>query len=79
MPAKVWSAVPGGEGEVDTGRGQQGGCPAGGQLPVGWAPANSRLFLSVLQIEDETQVSRATQGEQDNYEMHVRAANIVSH
>ncbi|XP_033271227.1 mediator of RNA polymerase II transcription subunit 22 isoform X1 [Orcinus orca] len=29
------------------------------------------------QIEDETQVSRATQGEQDNYEMHVRAANIV--
>nr|XP_025118219.1 mediator of RNA polymerase II transcription subunit 22 isoform X1 [Bubalus bubalis] len=28
-------------------------------------------------IEDETQVSRATQGEQDNYEMHVRAANIV--
>jgi len=23
-------------------------------------------------------VSRATQGEQDNYEMHVRAANIVS-
>lgn len=31
-----------------------------------------------LQIEDETQVSRATQGEQDNYEMHVRAANIVS-
>lgn len=31
-----------------------------------------------LQIEDETQVSRATQGEQDHYEMHVRAANIVS-
>nr|XP_009933003.1 PREDICTED: mediator of RNA polymerase II transcription subunit 22 [Opisthocomus hoazin] len=30
-----------------------------------------------FQIEDETQVSRATQGEQDNYEMHVRAANIV--
>lgn len=32
----------------------------------------------VLQIEDETQVSRATQAEQDHYEMHVRAANIVS-
>lgn len=31
-----------------------------------------------LQIEDETQVSRATQAEQDHYEMHVRAANIVS-
>lgn len=30
------------------------------------------------QIEDETQVSRATQAEQDHYEMHVRAANIVS-
>ena len=36
-------------------------------------------FSFALQIEDETQVSRATQGEQDNYEMHVRAANIVSH
>lgn len=24
-------------------------------------------------------MSRATQGEQDNYEMHVRAANIVSY
>lgn len=35
-------------------------------------------FLICPQIEDETQVSRATQGEQDNYEMHVRAANIVS-
>lgn len=32
----------------------------------------------MLQIEDETQVSRATQAEQDHYEMHVRAANIVS-
>lgn len=35
-------------------------------------------FFICPQIEDETQVSRATQGEQDNYEMHVRAANIVS-
>lgn len=42
-----------------------------GHLPI--------LGFLVLQIEDETQVSRATQGEQDNYEMHVRAANIVSH
>uniref|UniRef100_A0A8C2SBX6 Mediator of RNA polymerase II transcription subunit 22 n=1 Tax=Capra hircus TaxID=9925 RepID=A0A8C2SBX6_CAPHI len=33
--------------------------------------------VECTQIEDETQVSRATQGEQDNYEMHVRAANIV--
>lgn len=35
---------------------------------------NNVLFL---QIEDETQVSRPTQAEQDHYEMHVRAANIV--
>ncbi|KAJ0041710.1 hypothetical protein NL108_007937, partial [Boleophthalmus pectinirostris] len=28
-------------------------------------------------IEEETQVSRPTQAEQDHYEMHVRAANIV--
>lgn len=35
---------------------------------------NNMLFL---QIEDETQVSRPTQAEQDHYEMHVRAANIV--
>lgn len=35
---------------------------------------NCMLFL---QIEDETQVSRPTQAEQDHYEMHVRAANIV--
>ena len=26
----------------------------------------------------ETQLSKMTQGEQDTYEMHVRAANIVS-
>lgn len=31
----------------------------------------------ISQVEDETQVSRATQAEQDHYEMHVRAANIV--
>lgn len=36
------------------------------------------LVIFFLQIEDETQVSRATQAEQDHYEMHVRAANIVS-
>lgn len=35
-------------------------------------------IVSFPQIEDETQVSRATQAEQDHYEMHVRAANIVS-
>lgn len=36
------------------------------------------LTVFSLQIEEETQVSRATQAEQDHYEMHVRAANIVS-
>lgn len=35
-------------------------------------------WVVLLQVEDETQVSRATQAEQDHYEMHVRAANIVS-
>lgn len=34
-------------------------------------------IMFFLQIEDETQVSRPTQAEQDHYEMHVRAANIV--
>lgn len=36
------------------------------------------MFIFWIQIEEETQVSRATQAEQDHYEMHVRAANIVS-
>lgn len=35
-------------------------------------------IVSCVQIEEETQVSRPTQAEQDHYEMHVRAANIVS-
>lgn len=47
--------------------------------PCGPGTCQFFAFSFVLQIEDETQVSRATQGEQDNYEMHVRAANIVSH
>ncbi|XP_061208334.1 mediator of RNA polymerase II transcription subunit 22 [Neopsephotus bourkii] len=38
---------------------------------------NFTEIVKTAKIEDETQVSRATQGEQDNYEMHVRAANIV--
>ncbi|KAM5300076.1 mediator of RNA polymerase II transcription subunit 22 isoform 1-T1 [Ctenodactylus gundi] len=40
---------------------------------------NFTEIIKTAKIEDETQVSRATQGEQDNYEMHVRAANIVSY
>lgn len=63
--------------------GRQEAAAAGVLQPASYlwagAPASSGAFLSALQIEDETQVSRATQGEQDNYEMHVRAANIVSH
>ncbi|XP_030895701.1 mediator of RNA polymerase II transcription subunit 22 isoform X3 [Leptonychotes weddellii] len=43
--------------------------------PAVWIQLAS--LLGCTAIEDETQVSRATQGEQDNYEMHVRAANIV--
>ncbi|KAM9116877.1 mediator of RNA polymerase II transcription subunit 22 isoform 2-T2 [Pangshura tecta] len=38
---------------------------------------NFTEIIKTAKIEDETQVSRATQSEQDNYEMHVRAANIV--
>nr|XP_020446344.1 mediator of RNA polymerase II transcription subunit 22 isoform X2 [Monopterus albus] len=38
---------------------------------------NFTEIINTAKIEDETQVSRATQAEQDHYEMHVRAANIV--
>ncbi|CAI5794151.1 mediator of RNA polymerase II transcription subunit 22 isoform X2 [Podarcis lilfordi] len=38
---------------------------------------NFTEIVKTAKIEEETQVSRATQGEQDNYEMQVRAANIV--
>ncbi|XP_068559308.1 mediator of RNA polymerase II transcription subunit 22 isoform X1 [Cebidichthys violaceus] len=38
---------------------------------------NLTEIIKTAKIEDETQVSRATQAEQDHYEMHVRAANIV--
>nr|XP_020650621.1 mediator of RNA polymerase II transcription subunit 22 isoform X1 [Pogona vitticeps]XP_020650622.1 mediator of RNA polymerase II transcription subunit 22 isoform X1 [Pogona vitticeps] len=38
---------------------------------------NFTEIIKTAKVEEETQVLRATQGEQDNYEMHVRAANIV--
>ncbi|KAM4746723.1 mediator of RNA polymerase II transcription subunit 22 isoform 2-T2 [Anableps anableps] len=38
---------------------------------------NFTEIVKTAKIEDETQVSRPTQAEQDHYEMHVRAANIV--
>ncbi|XP_021446091.2 mediator of RNA polymerase II transcription subunit 22 isoform X2 [Oncorhynchus mykiss] len=38
---------------------------------------NLTEIIKTAKVEDETQVSRATQAEQDHYEMHVRAANIV--
>ncbi|XP_068105096.1 mediator of RNA polymerase II transcription subunit 22 isoform X2 [Hyperolius riggenbachi] len=38
---------------------------------------NFTEIIKSARIEEEHQVSRSTQGEQDNYEMHVRAANIV--
>nr|XP_014340844.1 PREDICTED: mediator of RNA polymerase II transcription subunit 22 isoform X2 [Latimeria chalumnae] len=38
---------------------------------------NFTEIIKTAKIEEETQVSRATQSEQDHYEMHVRAANIV--
>ncbi|XP_008333634.1 mediator of RNA polymerase II transcription subunit 22-like isoform X1 [Cynoglossus semilaevis] len=38
---------------------------------------NFTEIIKTAKIEEETQVSRATQAEQDHYELHVRAANIV--
>ncbi|KAM4018864.1 mediator of RNA polymerase II transcription subunit 22 isoform 2-T2 [Anomaloglossus baeobatrachus] len=38
---------------------------------------NFSEIIKTARIEEEHQVSRSTQGEQDNYEMHVRSANIV--
>ncbi|XP_053228997.1 mediator of RNA polymerase II transcription subunit 22-like isoform X2 [Podarcis raffonei] len=38
---------------------------------------NFTEIVKTAKIEEETQVSWATQGKQDNYEMQVRAANIV--
>nr|XP_031531706.1 mediator of RNA polymerase II transcription subunit 22 isoform X2 [Vicugna pacos] len=52
------------------GRGRQSPAPSE-------TKGSGRVWRLWTVIEDETQVSRATQGEQDNYEMHVRAANIV--
>uniref|UniRef100_A0AAQ4RVF4 Mediator of RNA polymerase II transcription subunit 22 n=1 Tax=Gasterosteus aculeatus aculeatus TaxID=481459 RepID=A0AAQ4RVF4_GASAC len=37
---------------------------------------NFTEIIKTAKIEEETQVARATQAEQDHYEMHVRAANI---
>lgn len=36
------------------------------------------VYTYYLQVEEESQISRSTQAEQDQYEMQVRAANIVS-
>ncbi|XP_022085115.1 mediator of RNA polymerase II transcription subunit 22-like isoform X2 [Acanthaster planci] len=38
---------------------------------------NFTEILKSAKVEEETQVARQTQGEQDQNEMHVRAANIV--
>ncbi|XP_041431005.1 mediator of RNA polymerase II transcription subunit 22-like isoform X4 [Xenopus laevis] len=38
---------------------------------------NFTEIIKTAKIDEEHQVSRPTQGEQDNYEMHVRSANIV--
>ena len=35
-------------------------------------------MILYFQVEEDGQISRATQAEQDQYEMQVRAANIVS-
>lgn len=38
---------------------------------------NFTEIVKLAKVEDDTQVLRVTQCEQDQYEMHVRAANIV--
>ncbi|XP_038063472.1 mediator of RNA polymerase II transcription subunit 22-like [Patiria miniata] len=38
---------------------------------------NFTEILKLAKVEEETQVARQTQGEQEQNEMHVRAANIV--
>ncbi|XP_064649212.1 mediator of RNA polymerase II transcription subunit 22-like [Lineus longissimus] len=38
---------------------------------------NFTEIVKLTKIDDDTQVGKATQGEQDHYEMQVRAANIV--
>lgn len=76
--ARCLGAAPGAEGTVGHGVASVGALlsPPGA---AGQGTCPRWTFSFAPQIEDETQVSRATQGEQDNYEMHVRAANIVSH
>jgi hypothetical protein len=39
---------------------------------------NIAEIVKLAKGESETQLSKMTQSEQDTYEMHVRAANIVS-
>lgn len=75
--SEIWVAAPTIDSWAGCGVRGAGVLPAGSCLWAGHLPMPG--FLVCPQIEDETQVSRATQGEQDNYEMHVRAANIVSH
>ncbi|CAE1249952.1 MED22 [Acanthosepion pharaonis] len=38
---------------------------------------NFKEIIKLARVEDDTQISRMTQAEQDQYEMQVRAANIV--
>ncbi|XP_014781625.1 mediator of RNA polymerase II transcription subunit 22 isoform X2 [Octopus bimaculoides] len=38
---------------------------------------NFREIIKLARVEDDTQISRMTQAEQDQYEMQVRASNIV--
>ena len=36
------------------------------------------MLLKIKQLEEESQITRATQAEDDQYEMNVRASNIVN-
>ena len=45
---------------------------------IGAMIANFMEIIKLYRVEDENQVSRATQSEEDAFEMHVRAANMVN-
>jgi hypothetical protein len=49
-----------------------------GHIKVITILCNIAEIVKLAKGESETQLSKMTQSEQDTYEMHVRAANIVS-
>jgi Surfeit locus protein 5 subunit 22 of Mediator complex. len=50
-----------------------------GHIKIMIIVCNIAEIVKLAKGESETQLSKMTQSEQDTYEMHVRAANIVSY